>query len=693
MKNKSHNMKTCKKQAENDNNNVVNLTNVHLNIELLNVLGKGLKFVPTPQTINIVEFISNTEKGLSEAPTLAKQTAIKEISTFVNTWKKPKKNNLTKAERSIISKVKKQTNVMFIPADKGGKVVVINKDDYITKIEEQLNDTKKYEQVQNPKTKIKKNIGEFIDRICKQNKIKQYQKLQLNSIEDLPQIRGQIKIHKENHPMRLIICSKNTITSLISQFAFSLIKELRTTIKNSITNTTNLVNTISQITVENKEKLASLDIEDMFTNISITKAVDIAINRIDKSTAFNQSLLTKTDLKKLLMLSLNNNYVEFNEKYYKQKHGLPMDNCLSPILADLYLDDYIEKHLTRINVEKKIYRYVDDILIITKMNQAELTEYVNELNKIKSNIKFTSEFEDNGKINFLDATLTRNLKENKINIRWFRKTTASNTLLNYNSCHQKSIKRNIIKNMTTRIINTTQNITQQKEDINKLIEILKNSNYPVKEIQKVIKTTKAEVKQKTETTRTKEDFKYFIALPYTPGIEVLKRKLKRLKIQLFFSYPQKLQSYMNTSLTPTTNSIVYHMKCRCGAAYIGETKVGLKRRIEQHKHLINKNEKQSNSEIVQHIQASNQECNFNTSRAITLEKEIDWRRRKLKEAIYSTVYNSINKRDDIERSWLPIIHKYLELIKKKIKYKQHLLKQKDGAEGQGGNSGTDDKNT
>ena len=390
------------------------------------------------------------------------------------------------------------------------------------------------------------------------------------------------------------------------------------------------------------------------------------------------------------MLSLNNNYVEFNEKYYKQKHGLPMGNCLSPILADLYLDDYIEKHLTRINVEKKIYRYVDDILIITKMNQAELTEYVNELNKIKSNIKFTSESEDNGKINFLDTTLTRNLKENKINIRWFRKTTAS---LNYNSCHQKSIKRNIIKNMTTRLINTTQNITEQKEDINKLTEILKNSNYPVKEIQKVMKATKAEVKQKTETTRTEEDYKYFIKLPYTPGIEFLKRKLKRLKIQLFFSYPKKLQSYMNTSLTPTTNSIVYHMKCKCGAAYIGETKVGLKRRIEQHKQLINKNEKQSNSEIVQHIQASNQGCNLNTSRAIILEKEIDWRRRRFKDATYSTVYNLINKRDDIERPWLPIIHKYSELIKKKIKQKQRLLKQKDGAEGQDGNSGTDDEVT
>ena len=248
------------------------------------------------------------------------------------------------------------------------------------------------------------------------------------------------------------------------------------------------------------------------------------------------------------------------------------------------------------------------------------------------------------KLIFLDTTLTRNLKDNKINIKWFRKTTAATTLLNYNSCHQKSIKRNIIRNMASRIINTTQNKTEQTEDLNKLTEILRNSNYPIQEIQNMIKTTQTEMKYEVETTQNKEEFKYFITLPYTPEIEVLKRKLKGIKIQLFFSYPKKLQSYLNTSLIPTTNSVIYHMKCKCGATYIGETKIGLQRRTEQHKQFIKKNEKQSNSEIIQHLQ-QNQKCKFYTSRAKILEKEINWKKRKIKETIYSIIYNSINKRN------------------------------------------------
>ncbi|CAF3865645.1 unnamed protein product [Rotaria magnacalcarata] len=253
---------------------------------------------------------------------------------------------------------------MIVEANKGGKVVTLNKDDYFSKIEEKLNDTEMYEQVTNP---INNSISEFTEKLFKQNNIKQSLKLQLNSIEDLPRIRGQPKLHKVNHSMRLITCSRNTIQSSISTFAFSFIKELRTTIDNSMNNASEFVTKITKINMEEDENLASLDVQDMFTNIPLTSAVDLVINRIENSTTFNESTLSKTDLKKLLILSFSNNSTEFNKKIYKQKRNLPMGNCLSPILADLYLDDYISKHLSKVNTEQKLFRYVGNILIITKM--------------------------------------------------------------------------------------------------------------------------------------------------------------------------------------------------------------------------------------------------------------------------------------------------------------------------------------
>ncbi|CAF4571682.1 unnamed protein product, partial [Didymodactylos carnosus] len=107
-----------------------------------------------------------------------------------------------------------------------------------------------------------------------------------------------------------------------------------------------------------------------------------------------------------------------------------MGNTLSPILADIYMDDYQQQHLHEINIPNKFWCYVDDILIITKMNKQQLEDYVNELNKIRGAIKFTSEFEQNNKLSFLDTTLTRLSQndETKLKIRWFRKETATDSL-------------------------------------------------------------------------------------------------------------------------------------------------------------------------------------------------------------------------------------------------------------------------
>ena len=80
--------------------------------------------------------------------------------------------------------------------------------------------------------------------------------------------------------------------------------------------------------------------------------------------------------------------------------------------------------------------------------------------------------------------------------------------------------------------------------------------------------------------------------------------------------------------------------------------------------------------MVQHTHNKNHQCKFNTASAIILEKEVNWKRRRIKEAIYSMINNSINRRNDIDPLWFPIIHEKSEPIKKKIKYKQETSKER-----------------
>ena len=551
----------------------------------------------------------------------------------------------------------------------------MNKNDYINKIEEKLNDLNVYEQVKkDPTTIIKAKINKKITKMLNQNKITDQTKYYLTSIDDLPKIRGQPKLHKINNPMRIVTCSRDTITSPISQFIFKIIKELRTTLTSVVCNTSNFIKSIADIKLNQDEHLASLDIQDLYNNIPINKAIDITLKRLNDNNKLDNLPFTKTDIKELLNLTLKNSYFQFNGKFYKQKTGLPMGNTLSPILADIYMDEYQKQHLHEINIPNKIWRYVDDILIITKMNKQQLDKYVYDLNKIPGKIRFTSEFEQSDKINYLDTTLTKTTINNEtLKIRWFRKDTAADRLLNYKSSHGKSIKNNIVKNMTTRILETTQDSKEQQEDLNKLKDMLLKSNYPLKEIEKLIKQTCQEFKSNNNKSKDKNNNEFIcsLILPYAPGMEVLKRRLeKKLKIKLFFSYPHKLQSQFNQSLKVPSKAVIYQIPCSCKQTYVGQTKVGIDNRMKQHSKTINDNEDDSNSEMVKHFQEKKFQCLFDTNGAVIIEEEKDYWKRRTKEAIYSIISESINTHDEINEAWTPILYKVKQQIKRKIQTRQ-----------------------
>ncbi|CAF3942210.1 unnamed protein product, partial [Rotaria sp. Silwood1] len=156
-------MTKTKSQIKYDTTNVVNISKIQLNQQHLQVLSKGLKFIPTPKSINIVTNIVNCKKSLYSAPLIIKNAARSEISTFIQKWKKPKQCNMNKEEIKLLNEIKAIEDIIIIQADKGGKIVIMDKSDYITKVEEKLNDKNVYELIKNdPTTTIKEEISEKV---------------------------------------------------------------------------------------------------------------------------------------------------------------------------------------------------------------------------------------------------------------------------------------------------------------------------------------------------------------------------------------------------------------------------------------------------------------------------------------------------------------------------------------------------
>ena len=347
-----------------------------------------------------------------------------------------------------------------------------------------------------------------------------------------------------------------------------------------------------------------------------------------------------------------------------------------------------KKHLSDVCQANRLWRYVDDILLIKHMNENEMQDYVRKLNSIKSNIRFTFEYEKEASISFLDTKLSRNI-DDTIKIRWFRKDTASDRLLNYHSAHHKSIKRNIVSNMATRIIETSKDPREQHEDLNKLRRMLLNSNYPAHEVNQRIADTMGAVSGKTtETENKKSEFKYTISLPYVDGIGVLKRKLENLKIKVFFSYPNKIQSACSSSMKPQSKSHIYQIPCDCGAVYNGETKVGFHQRMAQHKKIIEKDEDNPRSEMVQPHHEKRYQCLFDPEKAFIIDSEIDRHKRRIKEAVYSTINTSVNRKDEIDKMWTPLLHDTGQRIRKIIAIRERSFEKAITPAMQDGDSGT-----
>ena len=92
----------------------------------LSVLKKGLKFALTPKKLPVVDLITATE---SACRNLNSSDANKLRAKVVNTIGKHgniNDQNITKKERKAIEDLRKDENIMILPADKGRTTVVMD---------------------------------------------------------------------------------------------------------------------------------------------------------------------------------------------------------------------------------------------------------------------------------------------------------------------------------------------------------------------------------------------------------------------------------------------------------------------------------------------------------------------------------------------------------------------------------------
>jgi len=567
---------------------------------------------------------------------------------------------LSSLEKLTNSFCKNNPDIIFTRADKGNVTVALNKEVYNKRMEELLQDKNTYEIIKkNPINNIEKKLNYIIKQWFQKEFISKQTYFSLHSTDsNLPKAYGLPKIHKANYPLRIIVSSINTALYPLASFLHKIIFNSLNYDEKRVKNSFELYKSLSNKTINDTDVLISLDVISLFTNIPQDLAIESILNRwslIRKNTN-----IPMEDFILAIKFVLSSTYFTFNKIIYRQTFGTPMGSPLSPVIADIVLQDLEEKALNNINLNLSFYhRYVDDIILAAPFNHS--TNILNIFNSFHNRLQFTIEFENNRNISFLDLSL--NVVDNKIKIDWFHKKTFSGRFLSYLSNHPLCQKTGTIYNLIDRAILLSHPDFHEK-NIELCIKLLLENGYPLNLIfQKINERLKKLFHKKsvadsnkniaTHSTDTTDSVtkKYFI-IPYIRNIsEIITSIINKSVCTVGYRGLNRLDRIIRVHKDQTEhqhkNNVIYKINCEnCNASYVGQTKRQLKTRIREHYNNI-KLDDSKYSVVTQHMVKHNH--TFDWKNVKILDSESNYNKRLISEMLHiKEQSNGINLMKDTE---------------------------------------------
>ena len=197
--------------------------------------------------------------------------------------------------------------IVILRPDKGNDIVILNKVDYVNKVETLLSDDSKFKPINNDKN-INKLIYSLENKICRfLRAIKSKGIIDESTYKDTVPIGskpgilyGLPKIHKPNCPIRPILSAIKTPSYNLAKFLIPLINKWSTN-EYTTKDTFHFTSEITNFPNANKYIMASFDIKSLFTNVPLRETIEVILNlafqNSDKFLGFE-----KNDLKKLLKI-------------------------------------------------------------------------------------------------------------------------------------------------------------------------------------------------------------------------------------------------------------------------------------------------------------------------------------------------------------------------------------------------------
>jgi hypothetical protein len=514
------------------------------------------------------------------------------------------KDVLTKDQYNKLRAFNSNPEFTVRKADKSSVFVVMDTVEYKGKVNAILEDSTKFTKIDHdPLNNLKRSLNSHIS-VC-------------NAVVDgvkLPKLIGHYepgyiyanpKIHKKiiNPPMRPIVSQIGTPTAQVAQQINQVIVKYMPK-KYMIESTFEFLTLVKPFSYPQNYQLASLDVENLFTNVPVYDTIDIILKHVYHHPIFAPPSIPKLTLKELLILCTTKTpFRNFAGDLFLQTDGVMMGSSLGPSFANFYMCE-LENKIFEQYPEKAplVYaRYVDDIFVMVD-DAIKLTELKN-LFECHSVLKFTFEKEKNDQLAFLDVLVKRHESELLTSVHV--KSTNSGECINYNGICPERYKTGVIKCLLHRAFQISSNWEIFHLEINRIKQLLTNNNFPMSIIDDTVRKF---LQQKTAPNENNDgngkQFIFYFQSQMSSNYKMEERHLQmiiaknvrpvnvndRIKLLIYYKN-RKLKNVLiknNPHRRTEEFNVVYQYTCNRGECnslnkYVGYTEQTLSERFRQHK--------------------------------------------------------------------------------------------------------------
>ena len=587
---------------------IVNLAGIDLTDIQKDVLCRGLDFGIPPRVDKLevfaefelcwrqLEDLPTSEDKHAECKTTLASLAHKFANTKVDRTGFPLRNEHLK----VIGDLRKNSDIVVTRPDKGKGVVLLNRGDYVEKMQSILSQQDKFQKIGDVETndnttQHERALQAFLLRACNNNHITREVYERCRPVgATRPRLYGVPKTHKSGVPLRPILSMVNAPQHELAKWLAEVLKPVvRKYSDHVIKDTFDFCDAIDESLVDHDAKelfMCSFDVTSLFTNIPITETIDICLDALYRDDSIPKPSMPEPLTRKMLLKATTEVEFSFDNQMYKQVDGVAMGSPLGPVLANIFVGFCESRLKERCEHWPLMYkRFVDDTFSVFVKRERALN-FFRELNDIHPALKFTMEEESEGKLPFMDVLVER--CDGKLVRSVYRKPTFTGQYVRWDSFAPTDQKISVLKSLVSRAKKICSS-SRLDDELKKLKDIFLDNGFPGTVIDRIIvQATRQAPTAGRPPTQDAAVRLAFMRLPWIgPNSTGFRKEIKQTVVKAFPMVELKIAFTTNKAFSgrakdvlpaSSQSNVVYEFTCCCARTYVGKTSQCLAERAKQH---------------------------------------------------------------------------------------------------------------